>query len=258
MRSGLKKKTGIRQYRRFERDDRKRDRIDRNLHLVRREAERIYHHIARKVPIEDLLGGGTIGLIKAAESFRETEGASFRVYARKKIRGAIIDELRKMDILPRGVRRRKQAIERAGVQLAAKLGRVPNEEEIAGALRISVETFRRWELEGSLADLVERGGTVSASILPEPFVDSIGGSTEAEPIRERAVALRFVEEALAGLAEKERLVITLYYYEEMTMKEIGQTLRISESRVSQIHARVLSALRSKLRRIGVYVEQEGG
>jgi RNA polymerase sigma factor for flagellar operon FliA len=252
MKSSVRNKRRINKYTSYERNGRKEALINQHLYLVQREAQRMFYHISMKVPIEDLIGGGTIGLIKAVESFEEKEGSSFKKYAKKKIRGSIIDELRKMDILPRGVRKRKQRIEQAIGNLSTRQGRMPRESEIADELDVTVETYRSWELEGSLADLIENGGS---GVSTNDGFEDLNGSFEVGKGKglseDHRDVLKHVEETLTGLPERERLIITLYYYEDLTMKEIGKVFSISESRVSQIHNEIMMKLRKKLKGLDV-------
>ena len=250
----------IGQYTSYERRARREALILQYLYLVQREAQRIYYHVMKRVPLEDLVSSGTIGLIRAVESFEDKEGSSFKRYAKQRIRGSIIDELRKMDILPRGVRKRRRRIEWAIADLTAKLGKRPQEVEIADELGVTVETYRHWEREGNLADLIDNGGT---KVRFDGRVDGLegflqGGAVGGASSVEHDDLLEHVEEVLRTLPERERLVISLYYYEELTMKEIGKVLHISESRVSQIHSEVLAKLRARLKGHGVKAVEESG
>ncbi|MBI2764428.1 MAG: FliA/WhiG family RNA polymerase sigma factor [Chloroflexi bacterium] len=200
---------------------------------------------------EDILSYGTIGLIEALDRFDDSKGVKFETYAISRIRGAIIDNLRALDRLPRSVRQKVKRLEAATVSLTAELGREPTDTELSTALGMTREQYNGMLVDSSWV-------TVSLDGLLERDDNNEGsGSTEmpADPNEEdftRRLEKRQMLDALSGavkgLPEREWLIVSLYYKDEMTMKEIAQILEISESRVCQLHGRALSRLRARLAR----------
>ncbi|GBD23805.1 RNA polymerase sigma factor FliA [bacterium HR29] len=203
---------------------------------------------------EDILSYGTIGLIEALDRYDGSKGVKFETYAIARIRGAIIDALRSLDRLPRSVRQKAKRLDQATSQLMLELGREPTDEEVAQALGITLEQYQQMLIDTSWV-------TVSLDGLLDRDEQSDTGMTDlpADPNQEDftlAIERRQLLEALArairSLPEREALILSLYYKDEMTMREIAEILEISESRVCQLHARALSRLRAWLAR-----EQEG-
>jgi RNA polymerase sigma factor for flagellar operon FliA len=199
---------------------------------------------------EDILSYGTIGLIEALDRFDDSKGVKFETYAISRIRGAIIDNLRSLDRLPRSVRQKAKKLEQVTVALTAELGREPTDQELATGMGMSREQYNQTLVDSSWV-------TVSLDGLLDRDENSDSGASEmpADPNEEdftRRLEKRQMLEALAGavkgLPEREWLIVSLYYKDEMTMKEIAQILEISESRVCQLHGRALSRLRSRLSR----------
>jgi RNA polymerase sigma factor for flagellar operon FliA len=218
-----------------------------HLPTVRYLARRIHERLPQHVEIDDLVSAGVLGLIDAFRKFDPEKKVQFRSYAQFRIRGAILDSLRTLDWSPRDLRRKGRAIEEAIRALTARTGRVPSEPEIAVELGIELGEYQ--QLLGELKGLeigtlhVERsedsGEEELAYIPSKPEEDPLFCCLKSE-MRTRLAS------AVDQLPERERLVMTLYYYEEMTMKEIGLTLGVVESRVSQIHASAVLHLRSLL------------
>jgi RNA polymerase sigma factor FliA len=218
--------------------------------LVKYVAGRLGSGLPAHVDEGDLVSYGLLGLIGAIERFDLDRDIKFETYAIARIRGAIIDELRALDWVPRSVRSRAREIERAIAGLEAKLGRAPTDEEISAKVGISVE-----ELEDSLTDIARS----SIAALDELWSTSGEGDQvslldtleDPESIRP-AEALDETElreilgDAIARLPEREKLVITLYYYEELTLREIGEVLGVTESRVSQLHTKAVLRLKTRL------------
>ena len=219
--------------------------------LVKYVAGRLGSGLPAHVEEEDLVSYGLLGLIGAIERFDPDRDIKFETYAIARIKGAIIDELRSLDWVPRSVRARAREIERAIATLEAKVHRPPTDEEIAKQVGITVE-----ELEDSLTDISRS----SISALDELW--TIGGSggdqvalidtiedTDA-PSPESSLSATELKEALGDaisrLPEREKLVVTLYYYEELTLREIGEVLGVTESRVSQLHTKVVLRLKARL------------
>jgi len=218
-----------------------------HLPIVRFIARRIHERLPQHVPIEDLYSAGVVGLLDAFSKFDPSKQVQFRSYAQFRIRGAILDNLRTLDWSPRELRRKGRAIEQAIQSLTAQFGRAPNELEIAAQLHIDLAAYQ--QLLGELKGLEigtlhsersEDSGEEELVYLPNrPEDDPLFRFLHAE-MRER------LTEAISELPERERLVMTLYYYEETTMKEIGLILGVVESRISQIHASAVLHLRARL------------
>ncbi|HCT61622.1 MULTISPECIES: FliA/WhiG family RNA polymerase sigma factor [Acidobacterium] len=212
-------------------------------YLARRIHERLPHH----VELDDLVSAGVVGLLDAMRKFDPAKKVQFRSYAQFRIRGAILDSLRMLDWSPRELRRKGRAVEEAIRAVTARLGRAPQESEVAGEMGLPLHEYQ--QLLGELKGLeigtlhVERSedsGEEELAFLPnDPEDDPLFRCLKGE-MRERLMA------AIDALPERERLVMTLYYYEEMTMKEIGLTLGVVESRVSQMHSSAVLHLRALL------------
>jgi RNA polymerase sigma factor FliA len=218
-----------------------------HLPIVRFIARRIHERLPQHVPIEDLYSAGVLGLLDAFLKFDPSKQVQFRSYAQFRIRGAILDNLRTLDWSPRELRRKGRAIEQAIQTLTAQFGRAPSELEIASQMHIDLAAYQ--QLLGELKGLEigtlhsersEDSGEEELVYLPNrPEDDPLFRYLHAE-MRERLI------EAIGDLPERERLVMTLYYYEETTMKEIGLILGVVESRISQIHASAVLHLRARL------------
>jgi RNA polymerase sigma factor FliA len=218
-----------------------------HLPIVRFIARRIHERLPQHVPIEDLYSAGVVGLLDAFTKFDPSKQVQFRSYAQFRIRGAILDNLRTLDWSPRELRRKGRAIEQAIQTLTAQYGRAPNDLEIAAQLHIDLAAYQ--QLLGELKGLEigtlhsersEDSGEEELVYLPNrPEDDPLFRFLHTE-MRER------LTQAISDLPERERLVMTLYYYEETTMKEIGLILGVVESRISQIHASAVLHLRARL------------
>jgi RNA polymerase sigma factor for flagellar operon FliA len=212
------------------------------LPLVKYVIGRMFWNLPSHVPREDLMSCGVMGLIDAVGRFSPERRIRFETFAIPRIRGAILDELRTYDLLPRSVRVKMKEVQKAIRDLEAGLHRSPNEEEIARKLKMSVEEYQ---------DLLRDLGpvcffSISASFRAESEFETIEPADPEDPdlaadnleLRNTLVA------AIQNLPKNERLIITLYYYEEMTMKEIGMVLKVSEARISQLHTQAILKLRS--------------
>jgi RNA polymerase sigma factor FliA len=218
--------------------------------LVKYVAGRLGSGLPAHVDDDDLVSYGLLGLIGAIERFDPGRDIKFETYAMARIRGSIIDELRSMDWVPRSVRARARDIERAIGELEARFGRAPTDEEISGKLGLSQD-----ELNESLSEI----SRTSISALDELWTVSSGGDQIAlidtiedtrGPNPQSALAETELKEAMADaisrLPEREKLVITLYYYEELTLREIGEVLGVTESRVSQLHTKAILRLKARV------------
>jgi RNA polymerase sigma factor for flagellar operon FliA len=214
---------------------------------VRWMARRIHERLPQHVDMEDLVSAGTVGLLDAFRKFDPSKKVQFRSYAQFRIRGAILDSLRTLDWSPRDLRRKGRAVEEAIRQLTARCGRAPTEPEVAREMGLRLEEYQ--QLLGELKGLEigtlhlersEDSGEEELAYIPNhPEDDPLFRCLRGE-MQERLTA------AIEQLPERERLVVTLYYYEEMTMKEIGLALGVVESRVSQIHSSAVLHLRARL------------
>jgi RNA polymerase sigma factor for flagellar operon FliA len=208
-------------------------------------AARVHH----QVDVQDLVHAGVLGLLDALNKYDSSRGTQLKTYAEFRIRGAILDELRAMDWASRSTRKKIKRLKEAYGQLERELQQAPSEEQVAQSMGLEMEEFHNLVTEtrgGALVSMDElycpenkRNGELQDWSETEDPHDSY----VSKEMRSKMV------EALRGLSERERLVITLYYYEELTMREIGSILGVTESRVSQIHAQVLPKLRATLRGI---------
>jgi RNA polymerase sigma factor for flagellar operon FliA len=205
---------------------------------------------------EDILSFGTIGLIEAVERFDDQKGVKFETYAISRIRGAIIDSLRSLDRLPRSVRQKARQASEAVLHLTNDLGRDPTDEEVAAALGLTPDAYRRQLIEsswvtvsldamGATSDGDEEGAGPGSAV-----ADPDGEDFSAEIERQELIG--DLADAIRDLPDREQLILSLYYKEELTMREVSQVLGISESRVCQLHARALTRLRA-----GVMSRQRG-
>ena len=243
---------------RLTRDPRLRDQlIERNLTLVKYAAAWVAGRLPSHLRLDDLFSAGTLGFLRAIEDYDPERGVEFSAYAVPRIRGAIFDELRRLDYLPRRVRRRIRDAQRAIETLSQRLDREPTDDEVAAELQMSLEDYRR--LLGEGVTLLSLDATFGARDDGGSAFDSIEDTTSPSPVRtlelkERRVTLSRI---IDGLPEKERQVLALYYYEELTMQEVGQVLGVTESRVSQIHSSAILKLRVALRRHRVQASDLG-
>lgn len=221
--------------------------------LVKYVVGRLAINLPTIVDSDDIISYGTLGLIDAVERFDPARGIKFETYAIARIRGAIIDALRSLDSIPRTARQRAREIEIAIGDLEAKLKRPPHDEEVAASLGMDVERYREVCVRTSVV-------TVSLDSLLGPDEDDQGGgsgmrayafedrdSPDPASMTERRELEGALVQGVKNLPERERLVLSLYYYEELTMKEISRVMEISESRVCQLHAQAVLRLRATLR-----------
>ena len=218
--------------------------------LVKYVAGRLGSGLPAHVDEGDLISYGLLGLISAIERYDPDRDIKFETYAIVRIKGAIIDELRALDWVPRSVRSRAREIERAIAELEAKVGRAPTDEEIAHKIGISQD-----ELEESLTDISRSsiaaldelwsGGADGDQVSLLDTIEDQAGPRPADALDETEVR-ETLADAIARLPEREKLVITLYYYEELTLREIGEVLGVTESRVSQMHTKAVLRLRSRM------------
>jgi RNA polymerase sigma factor for flagellar operon FliA len=220
---------------------------------VRYIARRIHERLPRHVPFEDLVHAGVVGLIDALNKFDLSKQVQFSSYAKFRIRGAILDSLRELDWSPRELRRKGRLVDSTYAELSGRLGRAPTENEIAHEMDINLQ-----ELQSLLAELdgLELGSLrieSSRDGKEEDLTDYVSSEAEETPFFQclRSEMKHLLAEAIAELPEKEQRVLALYYYEELTMKEVGAALGIGESRVSQIHSLAMVRLRARLNFLNV-------
>jgi RNA polymerase sigma factor for flagellar operon FliA len=225
--------------------------LDRYLGLVHHAARQIAGRVADCVEVDDLVSAGTLGLIQAMESFDLSRSLAFSTFAMRRIHGAILDELRARDWVPRSVRAKGRQVSSAVHQLQSRLGRSPAPGEVAAELGVDVDTYWRWREEVDGAALVSLNGSLAVdgadtTPLEETLYD------HAAPLPGAAVeATEQVDQmkaALASLPPRERTVLALYFYEELNLRQIAEVLHVTESRVSQIRTQALKRLRERVDR----------
>lgn len=226
--------------------------IVRHLPLVYTVVDRVAIHLPTSVDRDDLFHAGVIGLIDAIDRFDPQRDNAFSTYAVLRIRGAVIDELRARDWIPRGHRQRARDYQRAVERLHQRLGRMPDDRELAGELGVAVDNLPDLERSAHLAtqiSLDQPVGEDGASLAD--VVGDLGRRQDPSIGLDREDQRRLLAQVLETLKEQERLVIKLYYFEGLLMKEIAEVLGVTESRVCQIHARLMSVLRLRLGRAGL-------
>jgi len=219
------------------------------LPIVKYTAERLHTKLPDEVDVDDLMSAGIFGLMDAIKAFDPARGVKFETYCAPRIRGAILDELRSMDWVPRLVRSRAHKLNEAMAALEAQLGRRPNEKELAAEMRMSLREFHKLQRDAHATGLVSlsRKWFETDGNKDVREIDVLEDKRSDDPFR--AAQRKDLKELITrGLSRAERLIIILYYFEEMTMKEIGETLDLSESRVSQMHSSILGRLKHQLER----------
>ncbi len=219
--------------------------------LVKYVAGRMASGLPAHVDEADLISYGLVGLINAIERFELEREIKFETYAITRIKGAIIDELRSLDWVPRSVRQRAREIERANAKLEHKLQRAPNDEEMSAELGMTVKEFQDALLQisnSTIAALDEMWTVGDSSGDQVSLLDTLTDESAPDPAQliDQTDLKDRVADAIARLPEREKLVIALYYYENLTLREIGEVLGVTESRVSQLHTKAVLRLRSRL------------
>ncbi len=230
----------------FDRDNREQI-IKDYVPLVKFVAHRIASRLPSHVELDDLINSGILGLMDAIEKFEPARNIKFKTYAELRIKGAILDGLRDLDWVPRSLRRKKKDIEGAYHMLEQQMGRAATDEEVAGHLGVPLEELHKNldELKGvTLGTFVEVGedgeGESLISFVPDPDAEDPHQIFQSSEIKD------ILRDAMEVLPKKEKFVVQLYYFDELTMKEIGTLLNITESRVSQVHTKAMLRLRGKL------------
>lgn len=214
--------------------------------LVKVVAGRLSMYLGYTVEYDDLVGYGTFGLIDAIDKFDSLKGVKFETYASLRIRGAILDQIRKMDWIPRTLRQKQRKIDTALQKIETELGRPATEDELSRELGISMEELELWQNQTkatnliSLDEFMEQGSEVKMDSQASSHFD------QPERVMEKQELKETLTQAILTLTENERKVITLYYYEELTLKEISRIMEVSESRISQLHTKALQKMRKAL------------
>ena len=220
--------------------------------LIKFIAQKIAVRLPSNIELDDLMSSGVIGLMDAIDKWDPTRDNKFKTYAEFRIRGAILDELRAQDWVPRSIRDKAKLLDKTMVALEADLGRIATDEEVAKALDVTIDEFH---------DLLNQVRPVSLlSIDDQPnfsnvdkksILNILEGSKLSNPLNQlhMKTVKDVVTQAIEELPERQRLVLSLYYYEDLNLKEIGKVLRVTESRVSQLHAQAVSRLRNKLQQM---------
>lgn len=219
--------------------------------LVKIVAGRLSMYLGYNVEYDDLVGYGIFGLIDAIDKFDISKEVKFETYASLRIRGAILDQIRKMDWIPRTVRQKQKKIDEAIRKIETETGRNAQDEDIARELGVSEEELVNWQSQLKITNLVSLNEYVEQGV--EPVMDASRNSHFVQP--EDAIAeeelKKVLEQSLETLTEKEQKVINLYYYENLTLKEISNILEVSESRISQLHIKALTKMKKTM---GPYME----
>jgi RNA polymerase sigma factor for flagellar operon FliA len=219
--------------------------------IVRYTAQRMAVNLPKDVQLGDLIGAGVMGLIKALESFDATRDVKFETYATHKIRGAILDDLREQDWVPRSIRQKAKAVKNAYVELEKEIGRTPYDSEVADYLKLKPAEFEELLSEIAPTSIVSLNEVIFnnyGETMNMSFIDTIEDEGAENPLDRLGMedTKKILAKALMELPENERQVIALYHYEELTLKEVGIAMNLTESRVSQIHSKAMSKLKAKL------------
>lgn len=220
---------------------------EKHLHLVRYIAERTYARLPDEVDVNDLISAGQFGLMDSIDGFDPHRGVKFETFCAARIKGAILDELRAMDWVPRLVRHRSSKVDQARHAFHMVYGRMPTQDELSSRLGVEGEEFEKIDRDSKAVSTVSlnRKCFQSDGNKDVTEIDVIKDDSQRNPLGE--TQRRDIKELITkGLSRAERLIVILYYYEEMTMKEIGATLDLSESRVSQMHSSILLRLKAQM------------
>lgn len=214
--------------------------------LVKLVAGRLSMYLGYNVEYDDLVGYGTFGLIDAIDKFDYSKGYKFETYASLRIRGAILDQIRKMDWIPRSIRQKQRKIDMAYQSLEIKHGRIANDDEVAKELEITLDELETWQSQTKVANIVSLDEFMEQGSESKVEKSLTAAFDQPEKIIEQRELKDILAKTLESLTEREKTVIILYYYEELTLKEISKILEVSESRISQLHTKALQKMKSKL------------
>ena len=217
------------------------------LPLIRFIAKKISMRLPANIELEDLISSGVIGLMDAVDKYDSNRDNKFKTYAEFRIRGAILDELRSQDWVPRSIRDKAKLLEKANIELESKLGRLPKDEEIAQRLNLNMEEYFLFLNQVRSVNLVSIDETQKFSITDKKQLFEVlqKGNTPFKNMSIHSLK-RIIHKSIEELPERQRMLITLYYYEDLKLKQIGTILNVTESRVSQLHAQAISRLKIKL------------
>jgi len=223
--------------------------LSQHLPLVHHVARQVLRTLSVQVELDDLVSAGSVGLINAVESFDPGRGLAFSTYAAPRIRGAILDDLRKNDHVPRSIRRKQRQIAAAEQQLSGSLDRKPDDRETARQLGIDIDTLWRWKADTEEAVQVSLDQPVSTgngrTAMPGELLEG-GSGTEIENQVNHSQEVEVLRREILNLKERERVVLSLYYFEELKLHQIAEVLGLTESRVSQIRSKALMTLRGRM------------
>ncbi len=214
--------------------------------LVKLVAGRLSMYLGYNVEYDDLVGYGTFGLIDAIDKFDYNKGVKFETYASLRIRGAVLDQIRKMDWIPRSIRQKQRKMDLAYHNLEVKYGRLASDEEVAGELEISVEELENWQNQTKITNIISLDEFMDQGSEAKVEQSLKTDFEQPDRILEKQELKEILIRTLETLTEKEKKVIILYYYEELTLKEISRILEVSESRISQLHTKALQKLKLRL------------
>lgn len=224
--------------------------IEEYIGLVKIVAGRMYNYYGSKVEYDDLVSFGVLGLIDSIERFDLSRNIKFETYAQIRIKGAIVDNIRKLDWVPRSLRKKSKEIQKEMLKLENKLGRAPSNVELAEHLNISLK-----ELEETLSDTVSFNVTSLEDLLAnkgEYIIDDEREVSLPEKVFEKKELKEILGDIIDELPTNQKTVISLYYYEELTYKEIGKIMDLSESRISQIHSKAILNIKNRLFKMGIH------
>lgn len=223
--------------------------IEKNIDLAKIIAGRMYNFYGSKIEYDDLVGFGIMGLIDSVERFDLNKNVKFETYAQIRIRGTIIDNIRKLDWIPRSLRKKSKDIQEAMIKLENELGRSPSDAELSKYLNMSLK-----ELGTALSDISNFNITSLEDLLVNKGEYNIDNNAQNTPdkIFEEEEIKQILSSIIDELSKQEKTVISLYYYEELTYKEIGSIMELSESRISQIHSKAILEMKNQLIKVDVY------
>ena len=224
--------------------------LERHLHLVRLLARKLSVRIGGVVEVDDLVSAGTLGLVQALDSYDLSRANSYATYASRRIHGSMLDELRRRDWVPRSVRSKARKLQQASGKIESVMGRAAGPEEMAAVLEIDVPTYYAWKhtVDSAVQISLEEGPMSEHSEAPMSAVLSTPDLEDSLSTLTREEDVEVLAAALGRLPERERTVLTLYFYEEMNLREIATVLKLTESRISQIRSAALGRLRGMLER----------
>ena len=215
------------------------------INVVNLVAGRMGMYLGYTVEYDDLVGYGIFGLIDAIDKYDMAKNVKFETYASLRIRGSILDHIRKLDWVPRTLRQKQKKMDAVSSKLEEELGRPASDQEIADGLGLSLDEYEGWKSEAELSSLISLDDYLEQG--NEGRLDAFGSRfVGPEAAVEQEEMKKMLTEALMTLTEKEQRVVTLYYYEELTLKEISEVLEVSESRVSQLHTKALKKIKDRL------------